>query len=414
MVYFSVLGSLKRIKRIAIPFSAMSSASLFATFNTAHAETMSEIILQPKGILLSKTEGKGFIQGTKQMWENIETITKYIIKGLDWLLGLPLKIPEYSADLLTLIYKLLSQIALQTPSFLFNNPVIQNTSLTFSLVSISIVTILTVYEGFMQMFKQDHTPLKTIIKRWVAVSAIGGFLPFMFEQGFKWLNKLSLAIANIGNVNGGSSSGFINSADLGFFDTLIVIAFDITAISMLIPFALQAGRRWIMLGILFAISPLALSARVFDRHKRYFDRWLDTVKELSIVQLVQAVFLLIMGCFIFSTQAIQGGIFIMVSKLLLVMGGLHYMINPPSLITSLAGGKDDVFDVYDEYKKTFNNIKDTVTGKNLRPVGFIQNMITKNKETKLKQKYGVRHLDVDSIKGDLRKKTGKRFVDDII
>jgi hypothetical protein len=390
-----------KIKRIVVPFGAVSTASLFAGFNTAHAETMGDIIFQKKGILLHGSEGKGIIGGTKEVWHNIEWITEKIIFGLNWLLELPLKIPEYSADLLTLIYKLLSYIALQTPTFIFDNPVIKNTSLTFSILSISIVTILTIYEAFMQMFRKEHTDLKTIVKRWAVVASVSGFIPFAFEKGFEFLNKLSLAISKIGNFNGGSSSGFINSADLGIFDTLIVIMFDITAISLLIPFALQAGKRWFSLGVLSAISPLALTARIFDRHRKYFDRWLDEVKELGIVQLVQAVFLLIMGVFIFSTQSITGGLFVIISKMLLVIGGLHHMINPPRMITALAGRGEDIFDVYDDYKKNFNTIKDTVTLKKFRPVNFIREKMSDNKATKGKVK-------------ELQQKHGRRYVKDLL
>jgi hypothetical protein len=403
-----------RIKRIAIPFATISTASLFTVFNTAHAETMGDIIFQKKGILLQGTEGSGFIQGTKEVWGNIEYITEQIIKALDWLNNLPGSISKLSADLLTLIYNFLTHIALTTPLFIFNNPILQNTSLTFAIVSISIVTILTIFEAFMQMFKQDHTPLKTIVKRWAIVASVSGFLPFAFETGFDWLNKLSDAISNIGSVNGGNANGFISGTKMGFFDTLIIILFDLTAISMLIPFALQAGRRWFDLACLAAISPLALSSWIFDRHRHYFRRWWNEVKSLSIIQVVQAVFILIMGVFVFSTQSITGGLFTIVAKAILVCAGIHRMVNPPRIVTALAGGQEDVFDVYNDYKKTFNNIKDTVTLKNFTPTTFISNMIAKNKEAKMKQKYGVRHLDVDQIESDLRKKHGKRYVRDLM
>jgi hypothetical protein len=415
MVHFSILTKLKIIKRISIPFGVMSTASLFSVFNTAHAETtVSDIIFQKKGVLLQGTEGKGIIQGTKEVWGNIEYITEQIIKGLDWFNNLPGSISKLSADLLTLIYNFLTDIALQTPLFIFNNPLLKNTSLTFSLVSISLVTILTIFEAFMQMFKKEHTDLKTIVKRWAIIASVSGFLPHIFEMSFDWLNKLSDAISNIGNVNGGNAKGFISGKKMGFFDTLIVILFDITAISMLIPFALQAGKRWFDLACLAAISPLALSSWIFDRHRHHYYKWWNEVKSLSIVQVVQAVFILILGVFIFSTQAIQGGILVIISKLVILIAGIHRMVNPPRIVTALAGGKEDVFDVYDDYKKTFNNIKDTVTLQKFRPTNFVKDMIAKNKETKMKQKYGVRHLDVDKIESDLRKKHGRRFVKDLL
>jgi hypothetical protein len=408
------------IKRIAVPFGVVSTASLFTVFNTAHAETVTssktvtDYIFQRKGLLLHDTEGKGIIGGTKQVWHNIEWISEKIVFALDWLNNLPISIPKYSADLLTLIYNFLSDIALKTPLFLFNNPALQNTSLVFSLVSISIVTILTVFEAFMQMFKKEHTDLKTIVKRWAIIASVTGFLPHIFEMSFDWLNKLSDAISNIGSVNGGNANGFISGKRMGFFDTLIIILFDITAISMLIPFALQAGKRWFDLACLAAISPLALSSWIFDRHRHYYYKWWNEVKSLSIIQVVQAVFILILGVFVFSTQAIQGGILVIISKLVIMIAGIHRMVNPPRIVTALAGGKEDAFDVYDDYKRTFNNIKDTVTLQKFRPANFVRDMIAKNKENKMKKKYGVRHLDVDKIETNLRKKHGRRYVKDLL
>jgi hypothetical protein len=90
------------------------------------------------------------------------------------------------------------------------------------------------------------------------------------------------------------------------------------------------------------------------------------------------------------------------------------MVNPPRIVTALAGGQEDVFDVYNDYKRTFHNIKDTLTGKKFTPSNFIGNMIEKHKEGKLKKKYGVRHLDMDEITKNLRKQTGRRHVKDLL
>lgn len=416
MVRKSIQTILKSFKHIAIPFGVVSTASLSSVFNTAHAETIGDVIFQKRGILLHGSDGKGLIGGTKQLAHNIESITGKIMEGIDWIMNLPFSIPKLSADLLTLIYNLLSDIALKTPLFLFNNPVIKNTSLTFALISISIVTLLTIYESFMQMMKKEHTDFKTIAKRWALIASISGFMPFAFEKGFEYLNTFSEAISNIGNVNGGNKLGLVSPSRMGLFDTLIIILFDLTAISMIIPFAMQAGRRWFDLLVLCAISPLALSAYVFDRHRHHFRKWINEVKSLSIVQLVQAVFILLMGIFIFSTQAIQGGMFVMICKLLVVLGGLYRLCNPPRMVTQLAdGGSDDVMDMYNHYKKSFLDVKDTLTGKKFtQPSNFIGGIIQKRKEDKMKEKYGVRHLDVDEITKNLRIKHGRRHVKDLL
>jgi hypothetical protein len=334
----------------------------------------------------------------KVVMHNIEVITGFIMKGLDWLNNLDGSLPKLTADLLTSIFHFLSKIILQTPLFIFNNPFLKNTSLTFALTSITIVTLLTVFESFMQMFKQNHTPFKTILKRWAIVAGVSGFLPFAFETGFTYLNKLTNAISSIGTINGGDSSGFINGGTMGFFDTLIIILFDLSAIALLIPVCLQSGKRWWDILCLSAISPLALSSWVFDRHRHYFNAWWRNIKSLSMVQLVYAVFLLLMGIFIFSTQSIQGGITALIIKLLIVIGGLLRLSNPPSFVTRMTGDKSDIFDQYDEGKSTLKDIYNTLTFKNFRPLQFFK------KQSEVKQ----------SKIQSLRKKNGRRYVGDLL
>jgi hypothetical protein len=375
---------LKQFKRIIIPFGVVSTSFLMFNFNSAKASTLSDTIFQKRGVLTHDYSGgeSGFslLELPKTAIHNIDVITGYIMKGLDWLNNLDGSIPKLTADLLTAIYHFLAKIILTTPLMIFNNPYLQNASLTFAVISITIVTILTVIESLMQIINKKHTDFKTIMKRWSIVACVSGFLPFAFESGFGFLNKLSEAISKIGVINGGSANGFINGVNMGFFDTFIIILFDLTAIAMLVPVCLQAAKRWFDLTILACISPLALSTWIFDRHQHFFSKWWSKVKALSLVQLVYAVFILIMGILIFSTQSIQGGIFALTVKTLLVIGGLSRMANAPQFVTSMTGDKSDLFDEYDKGKNTFRDIYDTVTFKNFRPVQFIKNQLDIRKQ----------------------------------
>lgn len=374
------------------------------SFKKAFAETLFERGNVSNGYFSRQAieERGGGFQEFKELFVNIDELSEKLLSILDWINNLPVSLPKLTADLLTNIYHLLSKIALQTPLFIFNNPFLKNASLTFAILSITIVTLLTIFEAIMQMCKQDHTDFKTIMKRYSIIAALSGFLPFAFETGFSYINDLSQAISHIGSVNGGSANGFIMAKKMGFWDTFIITLFDLTAISMLIPFALQAGRRWFDLMSLACIAPLALSSWVFDRHRHYFRKWWSHVKSLSIVQLVYAIFILLMGIFIFSTQSIQGGILTILFKLLIVCGGLWRMVNPPRFVTTLADGSgSDIFDMYDNQKKSFKNVVDTLTLKNFRPMNFLK----KQKEGKLNQ--------LNKIK-QLQKKHGKRYVGDLL
>lgn len=250
----------------------------------------------------------------------------------------------------------------------------------FAMASISIVTILTIYEAFMQMLKKEHTDFKTIAKRYFLVASVSGFLPFFFESGFTFINKVSHAISSLGQVNGGNLSGYVTGEQMGFFDTLIICLFDLTAISMLIPFALQQGKRWFDTLCLSAISPLALTSYVFDRHRHYFSKWWNSVKSLAIIQVVYAVFILMMGIFIFATQGLTGGYITLAIKLLITLGALHRMVNPPRFVMSMTDGNgEDVFDMFDGLKNSYKNVYDTLTLRNFKPANYFR----KKKEEEL-------------------------------
>jgi hypothetical protein len=392
------------LSKFTIPFTVVSTVFLTFRLDQTKAATLTDSIIKngsvKNGYFSSKAieERGGALGEFKNLFVNMDIISEKLIKALDWINNLPLSLPKLTTDLLTAIFHFLSKIVLQTPLFIFNNPYLKSTSLTFAIASITIVTVLTVFEAFMQMFKQKHTDFHTIIKRYSIVASISGFMPFAFESSFNFLNKLTQAISKIGIVNGGNASGFIYSETIGFFDTLIIALFDLSAIALLIPVCLQAGRRWFDIMCLACVSPIALTSWVFDRHKHYFSAWWSRVKALSLVQLVYAVFILLMGIFIFSTQSIQGGIFTLILKLLIVAGALWRLSNPPRFVSHLTGDKSDIFDSYDEGKSTFKDIYDTLTLKNFRPVKFMK------KQSEQKQK------KVQS----LRKQYKRRYVGDLL
>lgn len=390
------------LNKFIVPFTAVSTATLMFTFKSAKAATLSDIVLQKRGVITHNYSGNGsgfsLLELPKTVIHNLDVITGFIMKGIDWLNNLPVSIPKMTADLLTTIFHFLSKIILQTPLFIFNNPYLQNTSLTFALISISIVTILTVFESLMQMLNKKHTDFKTIARRWLLVASVSGFMPFAFESGFNFINKLCNGISSIGSFNGGNSNGLIYGETMGWFDTLVIILFDATAISMLIPICLQAGRRWWDLLVLCAVSPLALSSYCFDRHRHYFDKWIDSVKTHSLSQLVYAVYILLMGIIIFSTQAIQGGFITLAIKVLLIIAGLNKLAHPPQFVKRMTDNGSDVIDEYDKTKTTMKDVYNTLTFKNFRPIEYIKNQVS-NKQSKIQS---------------LRKKHKKRFVGDLL
>ena len=159
-------------KKIALPVTVFSSSFLFANFS--HASTW-DVITQKKGIL-----SQDFSGDDKTTWLGIGEIVKNILNAIDFIKNINQHIYQWSIDLLAWIYSTLTTVVLHTPIFLFNNDFVRNTSLIFSVTSVSITIVLTIFESIMRMLRKNHTEFKQILKRFPVVVAISGFAPFLF------------------------------------------------------------------------------------------------------------------------------------------------------------------------------------------------------------------------------------------
>ncbi|WP_349774045.1 conjugal transfer protein TrbL family protein [Lederbergia lenta] len=312
-----------------------------------------------------------------------------------WFKNFNQNIYDLSLNLLSWSYETLVNVVLHTPLFLFNNEFVKNTSIIFSISSVSIITLLTIYEGIMKMLKKRHTDFSQILKRFPLVVAGSGFSPFLFEKAFTIINQLTKGITSLGGAIL-SGNAFAEVFKVGSMDVLGLLVFDVVLIALLIPILMQNGKRWWDLFCLSAITPLALSAWMFNRHAHLFNQWWGSVKRLSLVQLVYATFILMLGLFIYGTRFIAPEAWLI--KLLIIVGGLYRLANPPQFVKSYTRGAETIDSVYDDYKNTGKKVWDTVTLRNLRPANFIREKM-----------FNSQHARKRATQ-DLRSKHGKRFV----
>lgn len=360
-----------------------SAATLLERGDVRHGYFSQEAIL----------ERGGMFHEFKEVFDKLGVVLTKIIDSIEWLNHIFENAQEVSIQFLSFIYETLSKIVLTTPTIIFNNPFIQNTTMTFSVISISLVTILTIFESLMQITKQKHTKFKDIIKRYFTAVTVTGFAPFLFEKGFNLINKLTVAVTKIGG-NFATNGLLMANQHMSTLDVSIMLGFDIVLFAMLFPIFLQNGRRWWDLMCLAAVSPLAGTAYVFDRHRHHFNSWWRSVKHLSLIQLVYATFIMFMGVFIFGTQSISYG-WMLIVKLVIVAGGMWRLLNPPRIVLALTSGDSkDVVDMYDDYKKGFLQVKDIVTFNKFRPVVAIKNSMNKKKDNliKLRKEHGQRSV----------------------
>lgn len=337
-----ILSSLNKRK---IPFATVSTFFLFSNFTFAQTnhEFIRDIDIQSQSLTADGILAKA------------EKVIDVFLKIIEWFSNFKQNLYELSLKILSFVYETLSNIVLYTPQFLFNNQIVKSTTITFSLVSVSIVVLCSIYEGFMKMMKKSHTDMKTIAKHFPLAVAISGFTPFIFERGFELLNKLTKGITNLGSSIISSSTLGKETLNLSLLDVVGLFAFDLALIGFLIPILIQNGRRWWDLFCLSAISPLALSSWVFKRHRHLFDKWLKSIKKLSVIQLVYAIFVVLLSTFLYATRMIDNWFL----KALVILGALYRMANPPQIIESYVGKEKDqeVKDVYRSLRKSKTDIQ---------------------------------------------------------
>lgn len=375
------------LKRITIPATAVSSSLLFANF--AYAESFIERGSVKSGKFSSES------YGDQSMWERIGSAADKFNTTMDWFKEFPQHVYDFSIDIFAFVFKMLMLVGLQTPSFIFNGSYTNGTTMIFSVISISIIILLTIFESTMQMIskvaKTRYTDFVTIMKRLPIAIGVAGFTPFLFEKGFQFINKLTRGIISAGG-NLFENNNINNLISLSGADLLGMILFDVVALGLIIPILLQSGKRWFDLFVLCSVSPLALTAWMFDRHRHLHAQWWNEIKRLSVVQLVFATFITLMGVFLYGARFMAADQWIY--KILIILGALQALANPPSFVKSYARGEQDVNGLFDSYKKTAKGIYGTVTLKNFTPLKYYrsQKLISAQRKA-LRMQKGIRYVD---------------------
>ena len=289
----------------------------------------------------------------------------------EWFKNLPHNIAEWSVELMAKLYELCSSLILKTPLWLFDNEWFKNTTYKFSLIAIGIVAVLSMIEGIKRMLpknrkKPQPMELIDIGKRWFLAAGAMSVAPFLFQKVFQGLNWLSETLISLGADNMRAAALPDN---IKIFDVAILVIFDVLLIATLIPILWKNGRRFFDLLVLGATTPFALTAWIFDSYRGMFDQWWKNVKHLALVQVFHALFLLVLGWFIFGVPTPDDFVG-MVVKILIVIGGFSRLHSPPTLISKHLDNGKGFDDVTDGYRKTVNGFK--------KNVGLAKGLLTRN------------------------------------
>lgn len=301
--------------------------------STAHAATLES----PKG-------GGGWGWN----WNPLQPITDSWDKFMEWVHNIPTNIASFSVNLMGDLYHLCTDLIFKTPLWIFDNDWFKNTTYQFSLFSIGIVTVLTVVEAIKRMLsgigkkKRTSMELKDIVPRWFLVSGALTVFPYLFQKAFQGLNFISEMINSMG---ADTIKAVAIPESLKMFDVLTILVFDVILIASVVPILWKNGRRFFDIMLLGVSAPFALTAWIFDSYRHLFKQWWENLKHLSLVQVYYALFLLMLGWFMFGTptpDTFSG----MLIKMLVVVGGFARMVDPPRLVSKHlddGGGFDEVF-----------------------------------------------------------------------
>lgn len=309
-----------------IPFTVLSSTFLSSKFNTVHAESLTKDKFVNEGLF-----GKGVLTrlAEKSTIDEFKAIAEVTNNIIEWFKHLPEHITTFTTTVTSEVYQFVGNLILKTPLFIFNNEWFNNTTYLFSIVAIGLVTILTIFEGFKRKFQKKYVDIVTISKRWFIVAGLSSIVPFLFYHAFKILNLMSDAIIGL------NTDIISNPMDetMKIIDILILLAFNLALIVLSVPILLKNARRFFDIMISAVISPIVGVFFIFDSHRHLFNQWWRSLKNNSLVQIVYAFYLLIIGLFIYGAPTPDDTVGIGI-KMLIVIGGFMRLINPPVFLSN--------------------------------------------------------------------------------
>lgn len=280
------------------------------------------------------TEGKSDPSFT----ENVKEVFNTFAEMFNWFKNLPENITTLTTEFTSNMYELVSMLILKTPLWIFNNAWFEQTTYKFSLLAIGVVTSLTIIEGIKRKFRKRHMNLKDIGKRWFIVAGLSTVVPFLFYHFFKYLNLISDKIISL-------NKAIIATPDmtvLPAFDILVLLCFNIVLVGITIPTLLKNARRFFDILTLGLMTPLALTAWIFDSWRHLFNSWWNNLKSLSMVQIVYAFYLMVIGLLLYGANAVPGDLNSAIMKCLFVIGGFTRLMNPPNFVNTMMGGEQGI------------------------------------------------------------------------
>lgn len=271
-----------------------------------------------------------------------------LLAGCDWKDYL-VKEQGFVVSFVGWIFSEVIPTVLYTPTILFDSNVAISILLKMSVFSAGLVTILAMIEGFKRMIAVQYTPLTQICIRYPIALGVSAFAPILFYYTGASMNLLVKYIGSLTSLSMQGTEYFtsiLSSLGHHIFETFMTFFLMIILIYYSIRILLMHSSR--LFGLLFnmVVTPIAMTAYMFRSFENVAAAWAkDTLGKFTVV-LAHAFFLGLIAIILYAPidQLIgnMGSHFSgAITKLLMAIGGLRMMLNPPAWITSFFEKKND-------------------------------------------------------------------------
>lgn len=266
-------------------------------------------------------------------------------------------------DFVSWFYTQATELVTIFPLAVFGNPYVYKMQMAFTGYAVFMIVLLSMLEGLKAILGFSYTSFLTLIGRTVVSSiGMGLTIPAVLFL-IKCSNLLVYSILRVSaqyTSNAHLGEAFRTLSYDGLVNFVASLLFLLACLYFILLALLRVGRRWFDLLMNLVISPLAWAAYVTNGTARYLSDWFRSTGRIILANIVYAFYVAVLSLVIMLPIRMDSVADWLV-KMLLVLGGLYRLANPPSWIRSLNGGGSIIPVLKDVAQlitlKKFRNIK---------------------------------------------------------
>lgn len=230
-----------------------------------------------------------------------------------------------------------------TPFELFKNPAMIGILLKMSGISMAVVTVLTMIEGLKRTLSLSYTPMTQIAIRFPIAIVVSAIVPFIFYYTAIGVNEL---VSYMGLITGGAMEGndvFVNhltGLSNSIFMSVLTFFFLIALGFYLFKILLYHAYRWFGLMFNMLVTPFVMVSYIFKPFESILSMWTKDNIQKFFVQVAHSFMLGLIAIILYSpnmlpTGSAWQGMEYGIIKIMLAIGGLHMMLNPPGWVRGM-------------------------------------------------------------------------------